>query len=67
MRPHSLQHAAPQPTCGNNNMPWQVNDTAIGLVLSNEDADHAAMRDLVLVRTCAHLAALARDSAVTRH
>jgi hypothetical protein len=44
-----------------------VNDTAIGLVLSNEDADHAAMRDLVLVRTCARLAALARDSAVTRH
>ncbi len=28
----------------------QVNDTAIGLVRSNEDADHAAMRDLVLVR-----------------
>jgi hypothetical protein len=29
----------------------QVNDTAIGLVRSNEDADHAAMRDIVLVRT----------------
>jgi hypothetical protein len=29
----------------------QVNDTAIGLVLQNEDADHAAMRDLVLVRS----------------
>jgi hypothetical protein len=28
----------------------QVNDTAIGLVRSNEDADHAAMRDIVLVR-----------------
>ena len=48
----------------------QVNDTAIGLVLSNEDADHLAMRDLVLVRAnlhCAHLAVLARGCAVTRH
>jgi hypothetical protein len=31
-------------------MRLQVNDTAIGLVLSNEEADHTAMRDLVLVR-----------------
>ena len=64
-------YAAPQPTCGNDNRRCvQVNDTAIGLVLSNEDADHLAMRDLVLVRAklhCAHLADLARGCAVTRH